>query len=134
MCGRPPRRAASRGGSGSASRLRRLAQDRHNIRRALAQVGDTLGNVSVAVICVIEDEEVIAAAVAARLRAEGFVVEVAHDGPGGVALCDRVRPDLVVLDLMLPGMDGLEVCRRGRGEPPGAGGGVAAGARGGGGA
>jgi len=64
------------------------------------------------VICVIEDEQVIAAAVAARLRAEGFSVEVALDGPGGVALCDRVRPDLVVLDLMLPGLDGLEVCRR----------------------
>jgi DNA-binding response OmpR family regulator len=63
-------------------------------------------------ICVIEDEEVIAAAVAARLRAEGFGVEVAHDGLAGVALCDRLRPDLVVLDLMLPGLDGLEVCRR----------------------
>jgi DNA-binding response OmpR family regulator len=63
-------------------------------------------------ICVIEDEEVIASAVAARLRAEGFAVEVAFDGPSGVALCARVRPDLVVLDVMLPGMDGLEVCRR----------------------
>jgi DNA-binding response OmpR family regulator len=63
-------------------------------------------------ICVVEDEEVIAAAVAARLRTEGFAVEVAHDGPSGVRLCERVRPDLVVLDLMLPGLDGLEVCRR----------------------
>ena len=63
-------------------------------------------------IAVIEDEATIASAVAARLRAEGFAVEVAHDGPAGVALCDRVRPDLVVLDLMLPGIDGLEVCRR----------------------
>ena len=63
-------------------------------------------------ICVIEDEATIASAVAARLRSEGFGVEVARDGAEGVALCDRVRPDLVVLDLMLPGMDGLEVCRR----------------------
>jgi DNA-binding response OmpR family regulator len=63
-------------------------------------------------IAVIEDERSIAAAVAARLRSEGYVVEVAADGPGGVALVDRVRPDLVVLDLMLPGLDGLEVCRR----------------------
>jgi DNA-binding response OmpR family regulator len=63
-------------------------------------------------ICVIEDEDVIAGAVAARLRAEGFGVEVAADGPAGVALCERLRPDLVVLDLMLPGLDGLEVCRR----------------------
>jgi DNA-binding response OmpR family regulator len=37
---------------------------------------------------------------------------VAHDGPGGVALCRNVRPDVVVLDVMLPGFDGLEVCRR----------------------
>jgi DNA-binding response OmpR family regulator len=63
-------------------------------------------------ICVVEDEEVIAAAVAARLRTEGFAVEVAHDGPAGVRLIERVRPDLVILDLMLPGLDGLEVCRR----------------------
>ena len=63
-------------------------------------------------IAVIEDEEVIADAVAARLRAEGFGVEVAHDGEAGVELCERLRPDLVVLDLMLPGIDGLEVCRR----------------------
>ena len=63
-------------------------------------------------ICVIEDEAVIANAVAARLRNEGFEVQTAADGPTGVALCDRLRPDLVVLDLMLPGLDGLEVCRR----------------------
>jgi DNA-binding response OmpR family regulator len=68
--------------------------------------------VTAPLICVIEDDEVIASSVAARLRAEGFGVELAHDGPEGVALCDRVRPDLVVLDLMLPGLDGLEVCRR----------------------
>jgi DNA-binding response OmpR family regulator len=66
----------------------------------------------VALICVIEDEQVIANAVAARLRTEGFEVETAADGNEGVALCERVRPDLVVLDLMLPGLDGLEVCRR----------------------
>ena len=71
-----------------------------------------------ALICVIEDEEVIAGAVAARLRVEGFAVEVASDGPDGVALCERVRPDLVVLDLMLPGLDGLEVCRRVQRERP----------------
>ena len=61
---------------------------------------------------VIEDESSIAQAVAARLRSEGYDVEVASDGPGGVDLCDRVRPDLVVLDLMLPGLDGIEVCKR----------------------
>jgi DNA-binding response OmpR family regulator len=63
-------------------------------------------------IAVIEDEETIAAALAARLRKEGFRVETAHDGPSGVALCERMSPDLVVLDVMLPGFDGIEVCRR----------------------
>ncbi|HEX9969787.1 MAG TPA: response regulator transcription factor [Acidimicrobiales bacterium] len=63
-------------------------------------------------IVVVEDEKPIADAVAARLRSEGFVVEVAGDGPSGVALCERLAPDLVVLDLMLPGFDGFEVCRR----------------------
>jgi DNA-binding response OmpR family regulator len=63
-------------------------------------------------IAVIEDEASIASAVAARLRSEGYQVEVAADGASGVELCERTRPDLVVLDLMLPGLDGLEVCRR----------------------
>ena len=63
-------------------------------------------------IAVIEDEQTIASSIAARLTKEGFTVEVAGDGPSGVELVDRVRPDLVVLDLMLPGYDGLEVCRR----------------------
>lgn len=63
-------------------------------------------------IVVVEDEERIAGAVAARLRAEGFRVEVAGTGPDGVELCRRAVPDLVVLDWMLPGLDGIEVCRR----------------------
>ena len=69
-------------------------------------------------IVVIEDEASIASAVAARLRSEGFTVEIANDGPDGVELCERARPDLVVLDLMLPGLDGLEVCRRIQHERP----------------
>ncbi len=60
----------------------------------------------------IEDEHSIASAVAARLRSEGYAVEVAGDGPSGVQLCELTRPDLVVLDLMLPGLDGVEVCKR----------------------
>src|SRR5262245_63975252 len=61
---------------------------------------------------VFEDERTIAEAVAARLRAEGFAVDLAHDGPTAVAKARTLRPDLVVLDVMLPGFDGLEVCRR----------------------
>ena len=63
-------------------------------------------------ILVIEDDETIAHAVAERLRSAGFTVDVASDGPSGVDAAARMQPDLVVLDLMLPGLDGLEVCRR----------------------
>ncbi|MFE3442950.1 response regulator [Nocardia sp. NPDC059180] len=63
-------------------------------------------------ILVVDDEITIAESVGARLRAEGFEVELAHDGPAAVAAADARRPDLVVLDVMLPGFDGLEVCRR----------------------
>lgn len=63
-------------------------------------------------IVVVEDEARTATAVAKRLRVEGYHVEVAHDGHRGAALCEPVRPDLVVLDVMLPGIDRHEVCRR----------------------
>jgi DNA-binding response OmpR family regulator len=63
-------------------------------------------------VLVVDDEPTIAESVAARLRAEGFVVETAADGPSAVAACRASNPDLVVLDVMLPGFDGLEVCRR----------------------
>jgi DNA-binding response OmpR family regulator len=69
-------------------------------------------------ILIIEDEASIAAAVAARLRSEGFSVEVAADGPIGVERCRELQPDLVVLDLMLPGLDGLEVCEHIQAERP----------------
>jgi DNA-binding response OmpR family regulator len=65
-----------------------------------------------ATIVIVEDEAAIADALAARLRAEGFAVEVATDGLRGVEVCARIAPDLVVLDVMLPGIDGHEVCRR----------------------
>jgi DNA-binding response OmpR family regulator len=62
-------------------------------------------------ILVVEDEATIAGSVAARLRKEGFAVEVAADGPAAVDRARSLLPDLVILDVMLPGMDGLEVCR-----------------------
>jgi len=61
---------------------------------------------------VVEDEAELAVAIAARLRSDGHNVGVAEDGPGAVRLVGSRRPDLVVLDLMLPGFDGLEVCRQ----------------------
>jgi DNA-binding response OmpR family regulator len=61
-------------------------------------------------VLVVDDEEAIAEAVRARLQSEGYEVLVAGDGPEAIRVCDEQHPDLVVLDLMLPGMDGLEVC------------------------
>jgi DNA-binding response OmpR family regulator len=69
-------------------------------------------------VVVVEDEPMIAAAVADRLRADGYDVSVATDGPSGVELCRQVEPDLLILDLMLPGFDGYEVCRRVQAERP----------------
>jgi DNA-binding response OmpR family regulator len=69
-------------------------------------------------ILVVEDERTIAEAVAARLRAEGFEVTVAGDGPSAVYAARHVLPDAIVLDVMLPGFDGLEVCRRIQAERP----------------
>jgi DNA-binding response OmpR family regulator len=63
-------------------------------------------------IVVIEDEDAIASAVAVRLRGEGYEVSVAPDGASGIELVARTGPDIVILDVMLPGIDGLEVCRR----------------------
>jgi DNA-binding response OmpR family regulator len=62
-------------------------------------------------VLVVDDEEAIAEAVRARLASEGFRVVVAADGPQAIEKHRAERPDLVVLDLMLPGMDGLEVCQ-----------------------
>ena len=69
-------------------------------------------------VLVVEDDRTIAESVAVRLRAEGFAVHVATDGPGAVAAARDLRPDLVVLDIMLPGFDGLDVCRRIQAERP----------------
>lgn len=63
-------------------------------------------------VLVVEDESAIADAVVRRLRSEGFDARSVADGMQAVEQCRLTKPDLVVLDLMLPGVDGLEVCRR----------------------
>ena len=63
-------------------------------------------------VLVVEDEPEINEAVALRFRAEGWRVTSAYDGPAAVAAHAEHDPDLVVLDVMLPGFDGHEVCRR----------------------
>ena len=62
-------------------------------------------------ILVIDDEPKIVEICRDYLRAAGFDVVTASDGPQGLAAARREKPDLVVLDLMMPGMDGLDVCR-----------------------
>ncbi len=63
-------------------------------------------------ILVVDDDERIAASVRRALIYEGYDVEVALDGEAALVAASRVNPDLVVLDVMLPGIDGVEVCRR----------------------
>jgi DNA-binding response OmpR family regulator len=62
-------------------------------------------------VLVAEDERSIADLVALYLRRDGFGVHVETDGPGALAAIRRLRPVAVVLDIGLPGMDGIEVCR-----------------------
>ena len=62
-------------------------------------------------IMVVEDEESFSEALAFMLRREGYEVEVAGDGNLAVDLFERQGADLILLDLMLPGLSGLEVCR-----------------------
>lgn len=69
-------------------------------------------------VLLVEDDPTINQALADRFAAEGFEVSRAHDGPGGVSAFAEHSPDVVVLDLMLPGFDGLEVCRRIQAERP----------------
>ena len=63
-------------------------------------------------VLVVEDDPVINQALTDRLVAEGYDVVRAADGPAALTAYDEHEPDLVVLDVMLPGLDGHEVCRR----------------------
>lgn len=63
-------------------------------------------------ILVIDDEKDLIELVRYNLEREGFDVIVATDGKSGLEIATRHKPDMIVLDLMMPGMDGLEVCRQ----------------------
>lgn len=69
-------------------------------------------NAPIAAILVVEDDPEIGRLVAGLLEREGFSARVAPDGRAMDALLKMTRPDLVILDLMLPGEDGLSICRR----------------------
>ena len=72
-------------------------------------MGTTVDNLTVVLV---EDDERLARLTAKYLESHGVRVLIAGDGPQGLALVIRERPDVVLLDSMLPGMDGLEVCRQ----------------------
>ena len=63
-------------------------------------------------ILIVEDEREIARMVQAYLLREGYQVEVAFDGESGWLKFQTLKPDLVILDIMLPGMNGLELAQR----------------------
>src|SRR5579862_8047068 len=64
-----------------------------------------------ATVLVVEDEESFVEALVVGLKREGFLVKVARDGAEAVETFDAVRPDLVLLDVMLPRLSGIDVCR-----------------------
>jgi DNA-binding response OmpR family regulator len=63
-------------------------------------------------VLIVDDESLIVEMLSMGLGYEGFEVSVARTGPEALEQARRVKPDLVVLDVMLPGLDGVEVCRR----------------------
>jgi DNA-binding response OmpR family regulator len=71
-----------------------------------------------ATVLIIEDEHELATLLRRQLEGDGHQALVAHDGQTGLMLAQQARPDLVILDWMLPGLDGLAVCRRLRERSP----------------
>ena len=62
-------------------------------------------------VLIIEDEEILSRKLAEKLEAEGFKASILRDGEGSLAVVRQEKPDLIILDIMLPGLDGLSICR-----------------------
>jgi CheY-like chemotaxis protein len=71
---------------------------------------------SVTILC-IDDDRIVLSFCSDALERQGFRTLVANDGPAGIDAAKRERPDLILLDVMMPGMTGLETCRLLRAEP-----------------
>jgi DNA-binding response OmpR family regulator len=83
-----------------------------NGQQSIGSSSDSITSAPRPRVLVVEDEPMVAEVVERYLRRDGYEVDVTHDGAAALAQFERRRPDLVVLDLMLPGVDGMEVCRR----------------------
>ncbi len=68
-------------------------------------------------IVVIDDTVDVARVMARMLTSAGYVVDVAHEGEAGLEIVRRVLPDVVLLDVVMPGLDGFEICRRLKADP-----------------
>ena len=102
-CPAPPCSRSRKGGGGVPRTVRRVGGDLRTLARCSSAPPRVL---------VVDDDPNVAEVVTRYLEREGFGVEVARDGHAALDRALAVPPDLVVLDLMLPGIDGLEVCRR----------------------
>ena len=63
-------------------------------------------------ILIVDDEPVVATLLKSRVGSRGFLVETAHDGASGLEKAKMWQPDFILLDVIMPGMDGYETCRR----------------------
>ena len=61
-------------------------------------------------ILLIEDEKEFAEMVGIRLKQEGFIIDLAHDGEAGIKKTEEFKPDLIIMDIKLPTIDGYRVC------------------------
>ncbi|MEO1442998.1 MAG: response regulator transcription factor [Chloroflexota bacterium] len=68
-------------------------------------------------VIIVEDEETLANNLSDKMQGEGFSVKTVNNGEQGLELIRAEKPDLVVLDIMLPGLDGLSICRMVRNDP-----------------
>ena len=69
-------------------------------------------------VLIVDDEKAIVDILEFNLQRDGYETLKAYDGPEGLRMAREENPDLLLLDIMLPGMDGFEVCRTLRGELP----------------
>ncbi len=100
--------ASGSSGVGLGTRDRRLVEAG---TRTKAGTGSVAGIDRPAVVLLVEDDDDLRTALALNLERHGYEVEQAADGEEGLRIAREVRPDLVVLDLMLPKLDGRQVCR-----------------------